>query len=63
MFKRWRELVPFIRLFRGHLKWMVLGTLSGLLAVASAVGLAGIIGLVYIRRRLCRSDSNNCTAV
>ena len=44
MFKRWRELVPFIRLFRGHLKWMVLGTLSGLLAVASAVGLLALSG-------------------
>ena len=44
MFKRWRELVPFIRLFRGHLKWMVVGTLSGLLAVASAVGLLALSG-------------------
>ena len=44
MFKRWRELVPFIRLFRGHLKWMVLGTLSGLLAVVSAVGLLALSG-------------------
>ena len=44
MFKRWRELVPFIRQFRGHLKWMVLGTLSGLLAVASAVGLLALSG-------------------
>jgi ATP-binding cassette subfamily C protein CydC len=42
--KRWRELVPFIRLFRGHLKWMVLGTLFGLLAVASAVGLLALSG-------------------
>ncbi len=44
MFKRWWELVPFIRQFRGHLKWMVLGTLSGLLAVASAVGLLALSG-------------------
>ncbi len=44
MFKGWRELVPFIRLFRGHLKWMVLGTLSGLLAVVSAVGLLALSG-------------------
>ena len=44
MFKRWRELVPFIKQFRGHLKWMVLGTLSGLLAVASAVGLLALSG-------------------
>jgi len=40
----WRELVPFMRLFRGHLKWMVVGTLSGLLAVASAVGLLALSG-------------------
>jgi len=44
VFKRWRELVPFIRQFRGHLKWMILGTLSGLLAVASAVGLLALSG-------------------
>jgi ATP-binding cassette subfamily C protein CydC len=44
VFKRWRELVPFIKQFRGHLKWMVLGTLSGLLAVASAVGLLALSG-------------------
>ena len=44
MLKRWRELVPFIQQFRGHLKWMVLGTLSGLLAVASAVGLLALSG-------------------
>ena len=44
MFKLWRELVPFIRLFRGHLKWMALGTLCGLLAVASAVGLLALSG-------------------
>ena len=36
--------MPFIRQFRGHLKWMVLGTLSGLLAVASAVGLLALSG-------------------
>ena len=44
MFKRWLVLAPFIRLFRGHLKWMFLGTLSGLLAVASAVGLLALSG-------------------
>ena len=44
MFKLWQELVPFIRLFRGHLRWMALGTLSGLLAVVSAVGLLGLSG-------------------
>ena len=44
MWEGWRELVPFMRLFRGHLKWMVVGTLSGLLAVASAVGLLALSG-------------------
>ena len=44
MFKRWRELVPFMRLFHDHLKWMALGTLSGLVAVASAVGLLALSG-------------------
>jgi ATP-binding cassette subfamily C protein CydC len=44
VFKLWQELVPFIRLFRGHLKWMALGTLSGLLAMASAVGLLALSG-------------------
>jgi len=41
---RWRELVPFIQLFREHLKWMVLGTLCGLLAVVSTVGLLALSG-------------------
>ena len=44
MFKRWRELVFFIQLFREHLKWMVLGTLCGLLAVVSTVGLLALSG-------------------
>ncbi|MGD9137519.1 MAG: cysteine/glutathione ABC transporter ATP-binding protein/permease CydC [Desulfobacterales bacterium] len=44
MFKLWRELVPFIRLFSGHLKWMTLGTVSGLLAAISAVGLLALSG-------------------
>jgi ATP-binding cassette, subfamily C, bacterial CydC len=44
MLNPWRELMPFIRLFRGHLKWMVLGTLSGLLAMVSAVGLLALSG-------------------
>ena len=44
MLKCWRELVPFMRLFRGHLKWMILGSLTGLLAVASAVGLLALSG-------------------
>ena len=42
--KRWRELLPFLKLFRGHLRWMVLGILCGLLAVASAVGLLALSG-------------------
>jgi ATP-binding cassette subfamily C protein CydC len=44
VFKLWRELVPFIRLFSGHLKWMTLGTVSGLLAAISAVGLLALSG-------------------
>ncbi len=44
MFKLWRELEPFIRLFSGHLKWMTLGTVSGLLAAISAVGLLALSG-------------------
>ena len=44
MFKRWQELVPFIRLLRRHIKWMALGTLFGLLSVASAVGLLALSG-------------------
>jgi ATP-binding cassette subfamily C protein CydC len=36
--------VPFIQLFREHLKWMVLGTLCGLLAVVSTVGLLALSG-------------------
>jgi len=42
--KRWRELVPFFKLFRADLKWMILGILCGLLAVASAVGLLALSG-------------------
>jgi ATP-binding cassette subfamily C protein CydC len=42
--KRWRELGPFLKLFRAHLKWMILGVLCGLLAVASAVGLLALSG-------------------
>lgn len=44
MLKRWRELVPFLKLFRADLKWMILGILCGLLAVASAVGLLALSG-------------------
>ena len=44
MLKRWQELLPFLKLFRVHLKWMVLGILCGLLAVVSAVGLLALSG-------------------
>ena len=44
MFKRWRELVPFLKIFRADLRWMILGILCGLLAVASAVGLLALSG-------------------
>ncbi|MGB5749095.1 MAG: cysteine/glutathione ABC transporter ATP-binding protein/permease CydC [Desulfobacterales bacterium] len=44
MLKRWRELVPFLKLFRADLKWMILGILCGQLAVASAVGLLALSG-------------------
>ncbi|MEJ2166605.1 MAG: cysteine/glutathione ABC transporter ATP-binding protein/permease CydC [Desulfobacterales bacterium] len=44
MFDRWRQLAPFIKLLRHHLKWMALGTGLGLLAVASAVGLLALSG-------------------
>jgi ATP-binding cassette subfamily C protein CydC len=42
--KKWQELLPFLKLFRVHLKWMVLGILCGLLAVVSAVGLLALSG-------------------
>jgi ATP-binding cassette subfamily C protein CydC len=42
--KRWRELAPFLKLFHSHLKWMILGSLCGLLAVVSAVGLLALSG-------------------
>ena len=44
MLKRWRELAPFLKLFHSHLKWMILGSLCGLLAVVSAVGLLALSG-------------------
>ena len=44
MLKRWRELAPFLKLFRADLKWMLLGILCGLLAVASAIGLLALSG-------------------
>jgi len=42
--KRWQELLPFFKLFQAHLRWMFLGILCGLLAVASAVGLLALSG-------------------
>lgn len=44
MLDQWRQLIPFIKLLRHHLKWMALGTGLGLLAVASAVGLLALSG-------------------
>ena len=44
MLKRWQELLPFFKLFQAHLRWMILGILCGLLAVASAVGLLALSG-------------------
>jgi len=42
--KRWRQLWPFLKLYRGHLRWMILGTLCGLTAVVSALGLLALSG-------------------
>ncbi len=44
MLKRWQALAPFLNLFRAHLKWMILGSLCGLLAVVSAIGLLALSG-------------------
>jgi ATP-binding cassette subfamily C protein CydC len=44
MLEQWRQLTPFIKLLRHHLKWMALGTGLGLLAAASAVGLLALSG-------------------
>jgi len=44
VFDQWRQLAPFIKLMRHHLKWMALGTGLGLLAVASVVGLLALSG-------------------
>jgi ATP-binding cassette subfamily C protein CydC len=44
VFIRWRELAPFLKLFRSHLKWMILGSLCGLLAVICAIGLLALSG-------------------
>jgi ATP-binding cassette subfamily C protein CydC len=42
--KRWRELMPFLKLFRIHLKWMLLGIVCGIVAMVSAVGLLALSG-------------------
>jgi ATP-binding cassette subfamily C protein CydC len=39
-----KELAPFIRRFRPHLRWMVLGMLSGAVALVAAVGLLSLSG-------------------
>ena len=44
MLKRWQSLLPFVKLFRVHLKWMVLGSLCGLIAVVSVIGLLALSG-------------------
>ncbi|CAB1059967.1 Efflux ABC transporter for glutathione/L-cysteine, essential for assembly of bd-type respiratory oxidases =_ CydC subunit [Olavius sp. associated proteobacterium Delta 1] len=44
MFKQWRELTLFVKLFGRHFKWMILGTGFGLLAAISAVGLLALSG-------------------
>ncbi len=44
MLKRSREMMPFLKLFRTHLKWMLLGVLCALLAVLSAIGLLALSG-------------------
>ncbi len=44
MNRRSPELHPFIRLFKPHVKRMLLGILLGLIAVASAVGLLSLAG-------------------
>ncbi len=44
MFKNWRDLTYFVRLFGPHLKWMALGTGLGLLALVCAVGLLALSG-------------------
>jgi ATP-binding cassette subfamily C protein CydC len=42
--KRWQELIPFLKLFRAHLKWMILGIVCGIVAMVSAVGLLALSG-------------------
>jgi len=44
LFKQWRDLTLFVKLFGRHFKWMLLGTGLGLLATISAVGLLALSG-------------------
>ena len=44
MFRQWRELAFFLKLFGRHFKWMLLGTGFGLLAMIAAIGLLALSG-------------------
>ena len=44
MLKRRQALLPFLKLYRTHLRWMILGVLCALLAVLSAIGLLALSG-------------------
>jgi ATP-binding cassette subfamily C protein CydC len=44
LFRQWRELAFFLKLFGRHFKWMILGTGLGLLATISAIGLLALSG-------------------
>ena len=44
MFKHWRELTFFVKLFGHHFKWMALGTGFGLVAIISTIGLLALSG-------------------
>ena len=44
MLNSWRELTPFLKLFRVHLKGMLLGIFCGIVAMVSAVGLLALSG-------------------
>ena len=42
--KIWQELKPFFKLYKVHLKWMLLGIVCGIIAMVSAVGLLALSG-------------------
>jgi ATP-binding cassette subfamily C protein CydC len=44
LLSQWRELAFFLKLFRRHFKWMILGTGCGLLAMICAIGLLALSG-------------------